>query len=99
MSKTGQSVSILKLISQIKKCSSSQSLYKLLVQIRTDVIRDDEGIKLLKDSGSLKHIVKLLSKPNEKILNVSLSILANCCLQEDCREQVRTHCVSYLLTR
>lgn len=88
MSTTGQSVSILKLISQIKKCSSSQSLYKLLVQIRTDVIREDEGIKLLRDSGGLKHIVKFLSKPNEKVLNVSLSILANCCLQEDCREQV-----------
>lgn len=88
MSTTGQSVSILKLISQIKKCSSSQSLYKLLVQIRTDVIREDEGIKLLRDSGGLKHIVKCLSKPNEKVLNVSLSILANCCLQEDCREQV-----------
>lgn len=94
MSTTGQSVRILKLISQIKKCSSSQSLYKLLVQIRTDVIREDEGIKLLRDSGGLKHIVKCLSKPNEKVLNVSLSILANCCLQEDCREQVGHEIIS-----
>ncbi|KAG8334865.1 Armadillo repeat-containing protein 5 [Homalodisca vitripennis] len=88
MSKTGHSVGIIKLINQLEKCSSSQSIYKLLVQIRTDVIKEDEGIKLLRDKGGLKRIVKILTKPNEKILNVSLSILANCCLQEECREQV-----------
>ncbi|XP_054257867.1 armadillo repeat-containing protein 5 isoform X2 [Macrosteles quadrilineatus] len=87
MSKTGQSVGIVKLISQLEKCSS-QSVYKHLVQIRTDVIKDAEGVKLLRERGGLKHIVRLLNKPNEKILNVSLSILANCCLQEECRDQV-----------
>lgn len=90
MSKTGQSLGILKLLSQLEKSSSSQSTYKLLVQIRTDVIKDKEGIKLLRDKGGLKRIVRILSKPNEKILNVSLSILANCCLQDDCRVQVST---------
>lgn len=88
MSKTGLSLGIIKLLSQLEKSSSSQTTYKLLVQIRTDVIKDKEGIKLLKDKGGLKRIVRILNKPNEKILNVSLSILANCCMQEECRDQV-----------
>lgn len=51
-------------------------------------MKANDGVKLLKEKGGLKHIVKLLNRPNEKILNVALSILANCCLQEDCREFV-----------
>lgn len=97
MSKTGQSVNFLKLLSQLEKCSSTQSLYKVLVQIRTDLIKESEGVKLLKEKGGLKRIIKLLSKPNEKILNVALSILANCCLQEDCRDLVSISCCTHFL--
>lgn len=75
------------LISQLNSSSSSQ-IYKTLLTIRSDISKTHEGIKLLTDKACLKILVNFLNKSNEKILDVSLSILANCSLHNDIRTLV-----------
>lgn len=76
------------LLSQLHGNNSSLNIFKVLVQIRTDVIKDNDGISELREKGGIRCLVKLLNKPNVKVLNVVLSILANCCLQEECGTEV-----------
>ena len=75
------------LISKLNSSSSSQ-IYKTLLNIRSDLSKTQEGIKLLTDKECLKILVNFINKPNEKILDVSLSILANCSLHNDIRTLV-----------
>uniref|UniRef100_A0A1B6E3H4 BTB domain-containing protein n=1 Tax=Clastoptera arizonana TaxID=38151 RepID=A0A1B6E3H4_9HEMI len=76
------------LISQLNcRPTSNVNIFKILVKIREDVIKDSDGITELREKGGIKCLIKLLTKPNEKILNVVLSILANCCLNEKFRNE------------
>lgn len=50
-------------------------------------MKDKNGIQLFYEAGGIAPIVRLISKPYEKILEVALSILGNCCMQKDCCKQ------------
>lgn len=43
---------------------------------------------LFYSGGGLAPLVRLINKPYEKILEVALSILGNCCTMKDCCKQV-----------
>jgi hypothetical protein len=70
------------------KSSSSSIAYDGLTEIRSNIIKTKEGFKILRENKILNELVNFLHKPNEKLLDVTLSILGNCCLDSDCRNEV-----------
>jgi hypothetical protein len=72
------------------KSSSASVAYDGLLEIRSNITKTKEGYKVLRENEVLKELVNFLHKPNEKILDVTLSILGNCCLDSDCRNEVST---------
>lgn len=65
------------------KSTSSTRVQETLLKIRSKIINNDEGIKLFRQSGGLDYLLPHLRKPNERILDITLSILGNCCLEEE----------------
>ncbi|XP_075977580.1 BTB/POZ domain-containing protein Rnb isoform X2 [Anticarsia gemmatalis] len=65
------------------KSSSSSRVQETLLRIRSKIIANDNGIKLFRESGGLEYLLPHLRKPNERILDITLSILGNCCLEEE----------------
>lgn len=77
------------LIKVISKSTDKNSIYKALVKLRTDLVKDKHGVALLLEvDGSIGSLVRLISKPYEKILEVALSILGNACTLKECSKQV-----------
>ncbi|CAH1403126.1 unnamed protein product [Nezara viridula] len=70
----------------------TKEIYKALTFIRTKVVEDVDGVKLLHKLGGCKSLVKVLSNNNEDILNITISILGNLCnhliMNEDFREEI-----------
>lgn len=60
------------------------------MKLRTDLVVDKNGIQQFYDAGGIAPLVRLLSKPYEKILEIALSILGNCCTQKECCKQAIT---------
>lgn len=65
------------------KSSSSSRVQEALLKIRSKITINDAGIKLFRQCKGLDHLLPHLRKPNEKILDITLSILGNCCLEEE----------------
>lgn len=62
--------------------TSSTRVQEALLKLRSKVITDENGLQWFRDFGGLVYLVPHLRKPNERILDLSLSILGNCCLDE-----------------
>lgn len=58
-----------------------------MVRLRAELVKDKQGIETFYNAGGIAPMVRLLSKPYEKILEVALSILGNCCTQKMCCKQ------------
>jgi hypothetical protein len=71
------------------KSSSSSVVYNGLLELRSNITKTKD-LKTLRENKVLKVLVKFLHKPDEKILDVTLSILDKCCLDSDCRKEVST---------
>ncbi|CAG9786810.1 unnamed protein product [Diatraea saccharalis] len=65
------------------KSTSSTRVQETLLKIRSKLTTNDDGIKLFRECGGLNYLLPHLRKPNERILDVTLSILGNCCLEEE----------------
>ncbi|KAL4715456.1 hypothetical protein ACJJTC_015359 [Scirpophaga incertulas] len=65
------------------KSTSSARIQEALLKIRSKIITSDSGIKLFRECGGLDYLLPHLRKPNERILDITLSILGNCCLEEE----------------
>lgn len=65
------------------KSSSSSRVQETLLKIRSKIITNDDGIKLFRECGGLECLLPHIRKPNERILDITLSILGNCCLEEE----------------
>uniref|UniRef100_A0A182PGP1 ARMC5-like ARM-repeats domain-containing protein n=1 Tax=Anopheles epiroticus TaxID=199890 RepID=A0A182PGP1_9DIPT len=75
------------LLGSIRKTSDKGVIYRNLVAIRTNFVTTESGIKLLSAQDGIKVLVELLSKPYEKVIEVVLSILGNCCTKKECCKQ------------
>lgn len=64
------------------KSSSSKRIQESLLKIKSSIIINDRGIKLFRDCSGIDYLLPHLRKPNERILDLSLSILGNLCLDE-----------------
>ncbi|ALC48045.1 CG7837 [Drosophila busckii] len=74
-------------------------IYKCLVKLRTDLIKDKDGIVMFRTAGGIPVVSKLITKLNEKIMEVVLSILGNCCTDEQaCIEAVECKVIAPLIT-
>lgn len=68
--------------------SSTTKIIDTLHQIRTRVIKTDQGLKTFRECGGLENLIPLLRKSNENVLDIVLSILGNCCMDEACSLRV-----------
>lgn len=70
------------MLSVLKTSTDKTVVYKCLVKLRTDLIKSKDGIVLFRTAGGVPVMVRLISKLNEKIMEVVLSILGNCCTDD-----------------
>lgn len=70
------------ILKQLESTSSSV-VFKGLQEIRYKVLKTPTGAQLFKQNNGLKYLFRFVRKPNEKILDLTLSILGNLCLEED----------------
>ncbi|XP_006811986.1 uncharacterized protein LOC102807296 [Saccoglossus kowalevskii] len=80
--------SLTELISKLKFSESAKILTDGLLRIRKEFIRRSDGVERFRQLGGLKPLLNLVKKPNDQIVDISLSILANCCLEEETRRQI-----------
>uniref|UniRef100_T1IL44 BTB domain-containing protein n=1 Tax=Strigamia maritima TaxID=126957 RepID=T1IL44_STRMM len=61
--------------------------------------RNLDGVKKFRERGGLKSLLDIIGKPNPKSVDVALSILGNCCLEKESRDEVANReTVSSLVT-
>ena len=66
----------------------SRATYRCLVALRTQFIKEKDGVALLRQHGGLEGLLDILKHHKDKILNITLSILGNCCLEDETRIKV-----------
>lgn len=76
------------LLEELKKSPDKATVYRKLVRIRTEVISTEAGTQLFLALDGIRLLVALMAKPYEKVLEVALSILGNCCMRKDSAKQV-----------
>lgn len=75
------------ILAVIKTSTDKSVIVKGLLKLRTDVVKDKHGIILFREAGGVAPMVKFLGKPHEQILEVALSIMGNCCTDDQsCKE-------------
>lgn len=72
------------------KLESSQSVtcFRALTELRGEFVTKPQLLPLFIQAGGLKHIILQLKKSNKKIVDVSLSILGHCVLEQEPRNMV-----------
>lgn len=79
------------LLEDLRGTQEKVTMYRKLVKIRTDVIGTEAGVETFYSFGGIRLLVGLMAKPYEKVLEVVLSILGNCCMRKDCAKQAYEH--------
>lgn len=76
-----------KLLDTLVSTNSQKKIYNTLLQVHSDVVKVQNDLNYFKENGGISFLVQFLSKPNEKMLNISLGILAECCIDfEGCKK-------------
>ena len=70
--------------------SESKNILKALIEIRTRVVKSLSGMQSLLHHNFVSNLVILLNRSNSKIIDISLSILANLLQEEMARQQLRS---------
>ncbi|XP_066303931.1 armadillo repeat-containing protein 5-like [Branchiostoma lanceolatum] len=73
---------------QLKR-GTNNAVYNSLVKIRTECIKREGGVSKFRELGGIQALILLIQRPNPKIADVALSILANCCMEGETRREVR----------
>ena len=63
-------------------------VYNALVLIRTHFLKEKDGVAKLRQRGGLELIIDILRQHEDRVLDVALSILGNCCLETETRVKV-----------
>ncbi|CAH1801503.1 unnamed protein product [Owenia fusiformis] len=81
--------SIKKLIATLKDRKTS-NIYNALVKLRTKYLKAKNGITIFRENEGIKVLLHVIRKNMEtqKMIDISLSILGNCCMEVHSREQV-----------
>ncbi|XP_055587924.1 uncharacterized protein LOC129740312 [Uranotaenia lowii] len=74
-------------LEELRKSQDKSTAYRKLVKIRTEIIETETGTQHFIALNGIKLLVGWLAKPYEKVLEVVLSILGNCCMRKDCAKQ------------
>ena len=84
--KTGEAKRrIEKLFEQMSSSHSSATCYRALSEVRTGFIPNPQLLSLFIQAGGVKQMVEQLKKSNKKIVEISLSILGHCVLDQESR--------------
>ena len=76
------------LVQKLELELSSKDVYKVLVTIRT---KHMEQSNILIENGLVLSLVRILKRPNSKVVDVALSILGNLLLNDFARKQISPH--------
>jgi hypothetical protein len=68
----------------------SKNIIKALLDIRGRVVKSQSGFEGLLEQNFVSNLVSLLNRSNSKIIDISLSILANLLQEEVARQQLRS---------
>lgn len=79
---------ILRMVADLNKVSDKNVTVKILNKIRGDLSKSSGGIKVFRDCDGLRALIPYIKRPSKKILDLALSILANCCTDPDCVQDV-----------
>uniref|UniRef100_A0A1A9VVD7 ARMC5-like ARM-repeats domain-containing protein n=1 Tax=Glossina austeni TaxID=7395 RepID=A0A1A9VVD7_GLOAU len=75
------------ILSVINTANDKSVVLRALVKLRTDCVKDRDGIILFREAGGVQKMIRFLNKPHEQILEVVLSIMGNCCTDvSSCKE-------------
>ena len=66
--------------------NESEKCYPALTEIRLNFITKSEQMNIFIEEGGIPHVVVQLKKSTQKIVNVSLSVLGHCVLEQEPRE-------------
>ena len=82
------------LLCTIADTEHPSSCFKALAEIRSNFITDPKKRKLFIQSSGIKNLVKQLQCENTKIVDITLSILGHCVLEQDPRVivSINFHC-------
>lgn len=75
-------------VKQLKK-KGNTAVYNALIMIRTKFIKEENGIARFRQFGGVQLLLYHIQKPNYKIVELTLSILGNCCLEQETRNIIR----------
>ena len=79
-------------LTSLQSVQDSTKLLKLLIEVRkrvdVDCAKNNDNITKIRERGSFKQIISSLQTSKKGIINVSLSILGNCCLDARCARDV-----------
>lgn len=56
--------------------------------IRATMTKQHDAIDEIRNHGGIKILIKCLKQVNPKVLSLALSILGNCSMNEECRNEV-----------
>lgn len=73
------------LLNNIEDTKHLSSCFKALAEIRSHFVTDPKKRNLFIQSNGMKHVVTQLQCENKKILDVTLSILGHCVLEQEPR--------------
>ncbi|XP_026284866.1 armadillo repeat-containing protein 5 [Frankliniella occidentalis] len=85
---SSQETSSINLIFKQLESSSSATVLRSLLELRNKLLKSPTGVQLFRKNNGSKYLFRFVKKPNEKILDTTLSILANLCLDEYFKCQV-----------
>lgn len=72
-------------INSLQKYQDPHRLLKILLVIRKEIEwpRNRNNMQKLRDKGCLKQVVMCLQTKHSNVLDITLSILGNCCMDSD----------------
>ncbi len=81
-----------KIVQDLLPKNSWKRVYGALLEVRTKLLKQSDGLARLLRHGFTQALLKVLSedliKEKEKIINIALSVLGNCSLSDTFRQQV-----------
>ncbi|XP_069974894.1 uncharacterized protein [Penaeus vannamei] len=77
-----------KIILDLSRSSSNEKVVRGLRELKKRLVTNTDNLNIFRSLGLLPHALKLVQRPNEDILNGSLSILSICCTNEYARREV-----------